>query len=316
MGIFAQLTKIGSEEAAEKKNRKNGRSVANHLGTTGGAAVGDIAGKTLGFTMMLPAFRGMGPGPRGRGPLHTPAEKAKILGGLALMLGGGGLGAGIGNYLTQDSDDKSIAEALSAAGGGVLGGLGGVQVGSGLGVGNALGAGASLGGGAALGASGGASLAHALRSHGDEKLGEWSDDEKMDALIASGLASSVVPFGNEALSAATAPGGHYVQGPLREVGRSILEGTGGAIAGGIGGAALEHLLRRSGVGHARPPRGTTPTTAGAAPGMTGGLLGALLGGGVGAAHGRYASRRNQREETGDYHWQGHNKGRHEGPKKD
>lgn len=125
------------------------------------------------------------------------------------------------------------------------------------------------------------------------KVAEWTDDEKMDLALALGLPGLTgVPLAQQIASGATAPGGHYIQGPLREMGRGMLEGVGGAAAGGLSSAALAALLSRK------------PELIQAA-----GMIGAGLGGAAGAAHGQYASRRNQRAETGDYHWLGHNRGK-------
>ena len=163
MGAFAQLTKIAAEEAGEKHDKKKksrGRSTKNRLGTTGGAALGSGLGSLAGLSF---ALRGLGGGD----------SRLNRLGMMASLLGGAPLGAGLGNYFSQDPEDRSIAEALSAAAGAGAGNIGGLaavmhakdlrnpnlQLMRGVGTPAAV---------ASLGASGGASLAHMLRSHGDE----------------------------------------------------------------------------------------------------------------------------------------------------
>ncbi len=147
-----------------------------------------------------------------------------------------------------------------------------------------------------------AQLTKTAAAEARHKHSEWSDDEKMDALVSSGLAN-VVPFGGPVLSGLTAPGGRYIQGPLREGGRGLLEGLGGVAAGGVAGAGLAHLL-------GLPNKAENPK------GLILAALGAGAGGLAGGIHGQYASRRNQRAETGDYHPFGHNRGKNKGQDKD
>ena len=129
-----------------------------------------------------------------------------------------------------------------------------------------------------------------------QKRAEWSEDEIADAALASGLPYLTgIPGAGLLASAATAPGGHYIKGPLREFGRAALEGTGGALAGGLSATGLAALLSRG------RPELVLPA----------GILGTALGAAIGGSHGVYASRRNQRAETGDYHWAGHNRGQEE-----
>lgn len=126
------------------------------------------------------------------------------------------------------------------------------------------------------------------------KVAGWSDDEISD-LAAAALPGTPYPL-------LTAPGGNFVSGTLRTYGRGALEGLGGAAVGGLSGAALAALITR--MGGANPDIAKQLLALGA---MSGGSVGAS----VGALHGGYASRRNQRKETGDYHWAGFNRGKKE-----
>jgi hypothetical protein len=133
-------------------------------------------------------------------------------------------------------------------------------------------------------------------NEGISKVAFDSEDQVADALIPT--------FGGPLGSALTAPGGRWINGPLREMLRGTFEGGVGGMAGtaggGLLGAALGAALRRPELG----------------------AVGMALGGGIGstagAMHGAYASRRNQRKETGDYSTLGHrrDKDKQKKPKRD
>lgn len=101
---------------------------------------------------------------------------------------------------------------------------------------------------------------------------EWGSDNTADLL------GSVL--GGPIYSAIAAPGGRHAASFFRPLGRGLLEGTAGAlVGGGVGGglgAALGHrdLQLAQALGN--------------------------LGRAAGFVHGQYASRRNIRDETGDY----------------
>lgn len=84
-----------------------------------------------------------------------------------------------------------------------------------------------------------------------------------------------IPVAGPLISASDAPGGHYIEAPLRQLGRGLAEGTAGAAAGGLTGALIGALLHRADLG-AR--------------------IGAGVGGVAGMAHGHLASRRNMRDD--------------------
>lgn len=158
---------------------------------------------------------------------------------------------------------------------------------------------------------------------GRSKVAEWSQDELADLVIASKIPSGFIPLGTEIASGATAPGGHYVMGPLRESVRGALEGVGGGILGGVTGAALgrafggpprvkfKYRAVAPHMSQERVLRENLEAAMRADPAVLPALLGATVGTAAGTIHGGYASRRNQREETGDYHWAGHNRGKKE-----